>query len=626
MVLVSGRYCVDRFEISLEDQASGASLSPHYPVRTEYAGFLRIRKSEAKKLGKTFDAGEVGATPFPELSKLQMGGKFVAKAVSKKGVLPNGFLSRNTARAACEVAGKRLCTRSEWRMACKGELGTKYPYGRKYERVQCNLGRGKHPARILFGKPSASVIDPRLNLMQLDGAPLLRKTGDTPTCKSSWGSDAIYDMVGNLDEWVDDDRGIFLGAAYTRYTKAGCSAAIDAHPAGYWDYSTGARCCQDAKGAETPTPDAAAAKEFERRATRMIRDEQAAAARGLVREALRSSPRDATLNKLYDKTLVRDPGFAMQPRDIDLSSGVDAIKYLGGGSTVTMRFIEDEKVTAAFKPEQTDGASDYQSEIAAWRLCEILRCDFYVPRNEPVRLEKSVFETLYSRISSDKQRTYRRRHFFKLVWRKDAGKEYLLGALEDWVKHLVELPVEHVHVWQPWLSQPAAGGVALSSLERPAIDAFSVKDARNSEAHRRNMRKQFRDMTQLQLARLLSQLFVFDYLIGNWDRMSTKPAYYGSNCHIADGRIVSIDNAAAFRDGVHPKLEKRFEPIQRFSAAFIMQIRDLNRDRTLRRLFPDADAEQKTRFAVFWKQRERLLARVAQLEKKHGSLAVLSFD
>jgi hypothetical protein len=221
---------------------------------------------------------------------------------------------------------------------------------------------------------------------------------------------------------------------------------------------------------------------------------------------------------------------------------------------------------------------------------------------------------------------YARRHFSDLVWRQQGEKQVLHGALEDWVVNLVELPIEHVHVWQPWLSQLADGGVPLSDLRGPAVAAFSVKEARNSAIHLRHMKQQFRGMTQRELARQLSQVFVFDYLIGNWDRMSTKPAFFGSNCHVADGRVVSIDNAVAFRDGVHPKLEERFAPVQRFSASFITRVRGLDYQRTLRRLFPDADAPQRTRFSVFWKQRGRLLDRVAALEQKFGAQAVLSFE
>jgi hypothetical protein len=59
-------------------------------------------------------------------------------------------------------------------------------------------------------------------------------------------------MVGNLDEWVLDERGVFRGGFYARKSDKGCGARISSHGATYFDYSTGARCCQDARG---PAPE-----------------------------------------------------------------------------------------------------------------------------------------------------------------------------------------------------------------------------------------------------------------------------------------------------------------------------------------------------------------------------------
>jgi hypothetical protein len=71
----------------------------------------------------------------------------------------------------------------------------------------------------------------------------LRPTGGTPGCKSQWGDDAVYDMVGNLDEWVDEADGTFVGGFYARSTRNGCESKITAHAPTYLDYSIGARCC-----------------------------------------------------------------------------------------------------------------------------------------------------------------------------------------------------------------------------------------------------------------------------------------------------------------------------------------------------------------------------------------------
>ncbi|HEY8945757.1 MAG TPA: hypothetical protein VIM73_15915, partial [Polyangiaceae bacterium] len=99
-----------------------------------------------------------------------------------------------------------------------------------------------HPAGVLHRDASREHRDPRLNLVADAEGPLLRKTGETPTCRSEWGSDAVFDMVGNVDEWVAD--GSFVGGFYARATREGCDARISSHAREYFDYSLGARCCR----------------------------------------------------------------------------------------------------------------------------------------------------------------------------------------------------------------------------------------------------------------------------------------------------------------------------------------------------------------------------------------------
>ena len=90
--------------------------------------------------------------------------------------------------------------------------------------------------------------DPRLNLLAVDGkSGVLERSGSRAECASTWGNDAVYDMVGNLDEWVSDEKGTFRGGFYARGTTEGCDARIAAHTAVYYDYSLGVRCCRDAR-------------------------------------------------------------------------------------------------------------------------------------------------------------------------------------------------------------------------------------------------------------------------------------------------------------------------------------------------------------------------------------------
>ena len=62
----------------------------------------------------------------------------------------------------------------------------------------------------------------------------------------------MYDLVGNLHEWVDDPDGTFRGGYYMDTTKNGdgCSYHTTAHDFTYHDYSTGFRCCMDPERVE----------------------------------------------------------------------------------------------------------------------------------------------------------------------------------------------------------------------------------------------------------------------------------------------------------------------------------------------------------------------------------------
>lgn len=235
MVSVRGQFCIDRYEASLVD-ARERSLSPYYPAsHDELVHVYEVfRQVVPRKL----------APPLPLPPDFALRETFEPRARSLPTAVPNGYLSGIVARRACENAGKRLCSSSEWTMACRGQRATKFPYGDRYQQGTCNVWREAHPAVLLYGDASKNHLDPRLNLAQGDAGPLLRKTGETMDCRSQWGSDAVFDMVGNLDEWVDDERGAFQGGFFARSTREGCDARINTHPPQYSDYSLGVRCCK----------------------------------------------------------------------------------------------------------------------------------------------------------------------------------------------------------------------------------------------------------------------------------------------------------------------------------------------------------------------------------------------
>ena len=238
-------FCIDRWEASMVDKRSGRPLSPFYPPNPRLLRrVVDLWQREREALGPT----PARAMPLPPPS-WQLESDFQPVAVSRPGVVPQAYLTYFSARLACANAGKRLCTEKEWTTACRGFRGTLQPYGATFAPGRCNVHRLQHAGYLLHGSSSIGHTDPRLNLVVERGTDfLLRPTGATPSCASEWDGDAAYDMVGNLDEWIDDETGVFLGGFYSRSTRQGCEAKISSHAPSYYDYSLGTRCCLDAVG------------------------------------------------------------------------------------------------------------------------------------------------------------------------------------------------------------------------------------------------------------------------------------------------------------------------------------------------------------------------------------------
>jgi sulfatase modifying factor 1 len=224
MVPINDEFCIDQFE-----------------ARTVVIDKPRTRKHKPEIVK--------GHSPFKRVTGLTV------MAVSEKGKVPQGHISQEEAAEACFNAGKRLCSDEEWVQACQGKKPTLYPYGDSHEEGRCN-DKGVSGFNLLFGpgnntppEQSAYTVenmnDPRLN--QVEGS--LAVSGFFSKCKNGF---KVYDMVGNLHEWIDDSDGTFRGGYYmdTSHNGEGCSYATTAHDFTYHDYSTGFRCCMDPDGVE----------------------------------------------------------------------------------------------------------------------------------------------------------------------------------------------------------------------------------------------------------------------------------------------------------------------------------------------------------------------------------------
>jgi formylglycine-generating enzyme required for sulfatase activity len=187
------RFCIDRFEAAV---GSGALGNPHQGTDDE----------------------------DPSLD-----GSTTAAAATSLGVAPTTGISWYQARAACENAGKRLCTLAEWERACRGTDSLIYPYGDTMIEDACNgffAYTGQTPA----------------------------VTGSLDTCGSAWGA---YDLSGNVEEWVFDawprlpgsplfdDRAVRGGSFKSNSQALQCVGEEFHEPPGSSDVDRGFRCCAD---------------------------------------------------------------------------------------------------------------------------------------------------------------------------------------------------------------------------------------------------------------------------------------------------------------------------------------------------------------------------------------------
>jgi sulfatase modifying factor 1 len=174
------------------------------------------------------------------------------------------------AAAACESAGKRLCSMREWRRACEGPRGWHWPYGAEGVAGRCNHTK-EHLLSLRYGPDARRwTYEEQFNDPSLDVTPgFLAKTGAYAGCVTP---DGVYDLVGNLHEWVRDmvdaelveklqaeeverrtqpwkeGNGVFMGGFFSTADQhgPGCTFTTIAHEPSYHDYSIGFRCCAPA--------------------------------------------------------------------------------------------------------------------------------------------------------------------------------------------------------------------------------------------------------------------------------------------------------------------------------------------------------------------------------------------
>jgi formylglycine-generating enzyme len=171
---------------------------------------------------------------------------------NRAGELPQSMESWREAKASCEGIGKRLCSDTEWTLACEGPERHPYPYGDGYARdgSACNADKP-----YVWPNPER-VYDPKTQTEELARLDQREPSGARASCVSSYG---VHDMTGNVDEWVvnvsqfGQPHQSALKGGYWGPVRSRCRPMTTEHEETFRYYQTGFRCCGAQQDGDAPS-------------------------------------------------------------------------------------------------------------------------------------------------------------------------------------------------------------------------------------------------------------------------------------------------------------------------------------------------------------------------------------
>ena len=168
---------------------------------------------------------------------------------NQKGVRPEVMNRFHQAEIKCAAVGKRMCTESEWTLACEGPEMKPFPYGYTRDAAKCN---GDH----MWDQPNMKKVakrDPGELARLWHGVP----SGSQDQCISDYG---VADLPANTDEVVASEQlkghrakydSIHTGGPWYKGVRNQCRPKIYTHNEDFYYYFLSFRCCGEPDGKPT---------------------------------------------------------------------------------------------------------------------------------------------------------------------------------------------------------------------------------------------------------------------------------------------------------------------------------------------------------------------------------------